>query len=110
MYFDKEQWDVIGSDVPETSLGIIDNVVLVCPRVGSKYKVCIRVPSGMFSFVKTVLKISKEDLKKRPVKFFLEEDGTGQWYFTLATLAYHTAIDLWPYKGIPNWAVRGRCL
>ena len=110
MIFDKEQWEIIGAEKPEKVLGIADNVVLVNPRVGSRYKVCIRVPSGMFSYAKRGLKLSAEDLKHRPLKFFLDEDGNGLWYFTLSTLAMSYSIDLWPYTKLPGWAVRDRCL
>ena len=110
MFFDKEQWPVIGDDEPITCAGVIHNVVLVCPRAGAKYKVCIRVPSGLFSFIKEVLKLKPEDLKTHPVKLFLEEDAPGEWCFVIGTLAMPEALALWPYKGLPQWAVRGRCL
>lgn len=110
MYFDKEQWAIIGDSVPATYFGVIGNTVLVCPRVGAKYRVCIRVPSRMFSFIKEALKLDADKLKNKQIRFYLEEDLPGEWALVLATLALTVAIDLWPYKGLPNWAVRSRCL
>lgn len=110
MFFDKEQWSVIGDALPQVCCGVIDNTVLVCPYVGAKYKVCIRVPSGMFSFIKDVLKLDANSLKTHPVKFFLEEESPGEWCFIIGTLAMSEALALWPYRGLPSWAVKGRCL
>lgn len=110
MYFDKEQWSVIGDDAPIVCAGAVSSTVLVSPRVGSRYKVCIRVPSGLFSFLRKPLNVDANKLKNKPVRFYLEEDFPGEWTFILSTLALPVAIELWPYKGLPNWAERSRCL
>lgn len=110
MFFDTEQWPVHAGEGPGLLLGVVDNRVLVCPRVGKKYKVCIRVPSGFFSFMNDALKLQPEAVKSHPVKFYLEEEHDRSWCLIMGTLAMPSALALWSYRSLPAWAQRTRCL
>ena len=107
--FDKEQWQIIGDDRREVLLGVVSNTVFVYPAYGKPYSVCIRVPSGFFSYMRDVLKLGEEEAKARPVAFFLEEHA-GLWYLGIKYGSPSCTIDLWSYKKMPTWAHRLRCL
>jgi len=110
MYFDKEQWPVLGDDLPQLCMGVINNTVQVVPQKDSVYKVCIRVPSGLFSFSESTLLLSPAELRRKPGSFYLEEVSHELWMFTFTTMALPEPVDLWSYKGLPIWGIRGRCL
>lgn len=101
--FDKEQWLIMGDSEAREYFGVVSNTVSVAPRRGKPYLTYIRVPSGFFSFMRDVLKITVESAKLHPVRFFLEEEGDG-WFLCIEYGEVPTVFDLWKYKSVPGWA------
>ncbi len=107
--FDKEQWPIIGDDEPGVLLDVVSNVVAVHPERKAAYSVCVRVPSGFFSYMRDVLKLDEDTAKARPVTFFLEESDR-LWYLGIRYSVTEEVLDLWSYKDLPAWASKVRCL
>lgn len=98
--FDKEQWVVIADTEERKYADVISNAVYVAPERGREYVVHIRVPSGLFTYLKEVMKISEEDMREYPLSFYLQEDNEV-WYF--GTEQRNISIDLWRYRSLPAW-------
>lgn len=110
MIFEKEEWTMVADDDPRTLLDAVSNVVDVVPRRASAYRVCARVPSAFFPFMRDVLKVRREEALEKPVSFLLEEVDSDRWIFAADCKNGTGVVDLWFYKDLPYWAGRHRCL
>jgi hypothetical protein len=104
--FDKELWGIVGDDNPHVVARVVSNTVCVRPATGKGFSVVIRIPSGFFSYLRDVAKVSSDELANNPLRFYLEEMD-GKWYFGYSRVGEYDT-DMWPYASLPHWANRSR--
>ena len=104
--FDREEWHIAKDTEQRMYCDVVDNTVDVMPERKTAYSVFIKVPSDLFSYLRQVSKLSIEALRANPVSFYLEE-FEGVWILGIR-LPGEDSMDLWSYKGQPNWAWRVR--
>ena len=101
--FDKEMWGIVRDEEQRTYCDVFDNTVQVLPQRKREYSAQIKVPSDLFSFIRSVLGVSIESARATPLSFYLEEGG-GVWFFGI--YLPDDSIDLWTYRELPAWAWR----
>lgn len=100
--FDKEQWRVAKDVEERVYADCLPNRVEVIPARGKQYAAYVQVPSDLFKYLKEVVKVDREALQKGKPFLYLIYD-TGVWVFGIQI--GDEAIDLWPYKDLPAWAM-----
>lgn len=107
MLFDKEEWKIRGDSEHRIFLGIFDNAVEVVPRNPRtpEYSVHIVVPSGIFPYLRYVLKYSREELEKMRISFYLLQGEKTDYYFGYDRgRGRQDDTLLWRYPSLPAWA------
>lgn len=105
MIFDKEQWKVIAEDDKVLYGGFVRNSVVV--HTAPAYVVYIRVPTDFFPFIEQYCPEVVSLARKKPLSFYLDNEE-GHWVFGYYVPLRWAWVDLWLYRGLPEWANEAR--
>lgn len=107
MVFDREEWGIRADSEHRIFLGIFDNTVEVVPANPKhpEYNVRIVVPSGLFPFLRYVLKYSREELIAMPPALYLVQGNKTEFFFGYDRGENREdSTVLWRYPSLPAWA------
>lgn len=92
--FQKPEWRIVPA--AEENYGMLENKVHVTLESGNNYVVYIAVPTGMFKYMKDVMKITNQK-----ISLYLDESGK-EWVFGISVNG--SPRDLWVERSLPGWA------